>query len=512
MVKSNNILKPLLIRADAGGATGTGHVMRMIALAQAYLRRGGSVAIASVACPEQLVARLRSHDIEHYSIPAKASGDAADAVETLKLAEQLGVEWLIVDGYHFDYAYQKAIKASELSLLCTDDHGYSDRWCCDAILNQNLDAENLIEYDNDIATFKRLLGAQFCLFRQEFLGVEQASKSWSEIHRLLITLGGSDPENATEATLELLSQACARPLEIRVLAGADNKHIDRLRAFESQHSIEVVQNARNMPEQYAWADGIISAGGSTCWEWLYLGLPGAIVTIADNQLPIVEALTEDRQAALPLGWFNEPEFENQGAPLSAWLDSPSEVCDAQVAGGIIDGFGADRVAGFLLGSKVMVREARMDDCAQYLVWANNPEVRKNSFSPDPISEDSHGRWFSKRISASDSCLLVVADYEGNDLGQVRFDLDEEKGGWVVDFSIDSQWRGGGYGKASLVEALNWMHLRSRSRLTIFADVLEVNPASTGIFEALEFHKVGISGRASTYSFVLNIEKSVTESR
>lgn len=344
MVNSEKSLKPLLIRADAGGFTGTGHVMRMMALAQSYIRRGGGVAIASVQCPEKLVLRLKDSGIDHYYIDATKLGSDEDAKATLRLSKELGAKWVVLDGYHFNYEYQKRLKQSELSILCTDDHGYSDKWCCDAILNQNLDAEKHIKYENDVVDFKRLLGASFCLFREEFLQGNQAKKPWKQIDRLLITLGGSDPENATAATLRLLNSSIARSLTIRVLAGADNPHVEDLRAFESQHQIEVVQNATNMPEQYAWADGIISAGGSTCWEWLYLGLPGAIVTIADNQLPIVKALAESREAALPLGWFNSSTFGANAKQLSKWIDTPALVCDAQVAGQLIDGRGADRVA------------------------------------------------------------------------------------------------------------------------------------------------------------------------
>ena len=458
--------------------------------------------MASVSCPAKLVERVRSHGIEHHFINAAQPGDSDDARVTTELAKELGVKWLVVDGYHFDYDYQKHVKSSELSLLCTDDHGYSERWHCDAILNQNLDADLEIEYKSDLPDTRILAGSRFCLFREEFLSSQTAKRTWGRIESLLVTFGGSDSKNATEATLQLLNQSCTRPLKVRVLAGVDNPHIERLRSFESHHQIEVVQNATNMPEQYAWADGIISAGGSTCWEWLYLGLPGAIVTIADNQLPIVEALTESRHAALPLGWFNDSAFDANAKQLSKWIDAPAEVCEAQVAVGIIDGFGADRVASFLYGSKVMVREAKLEDSDQYFVWANNPEVRKNSFSHDPISKDSHAKWFSKRISASDSRLLVVADFEGNDLGQVRFDFDEQKQGWIVDFSIDSSCRGGGYGTTALLEALFWIRQRHQGRLLILAYVLDMNPASKSIFNGLGFKQIGTSDNFSSYSLVL----------
>ncbi|NBB79889.1 MAG: hypothetical protein GVY36_10655 [Verrucomicrobia bacterium] len=417
----------LFIRADAGGATGTGHVMRMLALAQGWKDRfsvvgdqcsgddrletgdrrqasgdrgqesgkEASVVFICARLPEALERRLRNEGFAVVRIDAEP-GSEADVRATLSVvgdrfsvvgdrfsvfgsrlpvvgSQPLGSEfnksgreqspttdhrppntehWLVTDGYHFDYAYQKAIKAAGLSLLCVDDHGYAERWCCDAILNQNLDAEKGMHYDNDIAEAKYLLGADFCLLRREFRENHIAKKAWGPIRHLLVTLGGSDPENATEAVLALLNSACQRPLTVRVLAGVDNPHLDRLQAFASHHSIDVLTRVTDMPGQYAWADGIISAGGSTCWEWLHAGLPGAIVTIAQNQLPIVRALTETRRAALPLGWFREFEAQVQGRSLAEWIEAPRTTTDQDAAQSLIDGLGAARVAEFLLSRKM----------------------------------------------------------------------------------------------------------------------------------------------------------------
>ena len=475
-------LNRILIRADAGGITGTGHVMRMIALAQGYLRRGGSVSLASVNCPETLVERVRSHGIMHHTIKAAQSGDSEDARLTAELAQELGVQWLVVDGYHFDYDYQKHVKQSGLSLLCTDDHGYSDRWHCDAILNQNLDADLEIEYKSDLPDTRILAGSRFCLFREEFLSSQTAKRTWGRIESLLVTLGGSDAENATEATLKLLDQSATFPLEIRVLAGADNPHIQRLRSFKSHHHIEVVQNATNMPEQYAWADGIISAGGSTCWEWLYLGLPGAIVTIADNQLPIVQALTEQRQAALPLGWFNQSEFENQGAPLSAWLDSPSECCDAQVAGGIIDGFGADRVVSHLIGESFYFRSVCLTDCEMTWEWANDLDARRMSFSQGIISREEHLNWLKRKLADGDVWHKIVEINEsGKAVGIVRVEKAQTPATAVISINLSPSNRGKGHGSRIIREASE-RYCRERGERCINAYAKLENMASCRAFK------------------------------
>jgi UDP-2,4-diacetamido-2,4,6-trideoxy-beta-L-altropyranose hydrolase len=340
--------QPLLIRADAGGSIGTGHVMRMIGLAQAWQDRGRMVLLASIRCPDGLKKRLADEKIDAVKISAETIGSAEDAEATISIAQKIGAEWVVVDGYHFGYEYQKAIKAARLRLLCADDWNYSDRWHCDAILNQNLDADLRFNYENELPDATVLSSSAYCLLRKEFLDGKKGKRTWGRIDSLLVTLGGSDVDNATEATLRLIDLACERPLQVRVLAGGDNPHYERLCSYESHHHIDVIRNATNMPEQYNQVDGVISAGGSTCWEWLYWGLPGAIVTLAENQLPIVKALASSRNAALSLGWFNESTFERNRNRLSHWIDAPAEVSDMSIANGLIDGAGADRVANFML--------------------------------------------------------------------------------------------------------------------------------------------------------------------
>ena len=72
----------------------------------------------------------------------------------------------------------------------------------------------------------------------------------------------------------------------------------------------------------------------------------------------------------------------------------------------------------------------------------------------------------------------------------------------MDFSIDTQCRGGGYGIAALLEALFWMRQRHEGRLLILADVLDVNPASKKIFYGLGFKKIGRGEHFSSYSLEL----------
>jgi RimJ/RimL family protein N-acetyltransferase len=71
-----------------------------------------------------------------------------------------------------------------------------------------------------------------------------------------------------------------------------------------------------------------------------------------------------------------------------------------------------------------LRRATNRDTLRLFKWANDPHVRRRSFSADPIAWDDHVRWFEERVT-SDRCWMYVAEDEsGEPMGQIRFDLIE----------------------------------------------------------------------------------------
>ena len=554
----------LLIRTDAGGLIGTGHVMRMIALAQAWQDRllvdGKRLSVAGdespvvficARLPEALEKRLQDEGFEVVRIDAER-GSAADVQATLRVVgsrfpvvgnrssesdsndsarDQLpntepgepntehralktdhrartteNRTWLVTDGYHFDCAYQKAIKAVGCSLLCVDDHGYCDRWCCDAILNQNLDAEKTFRYDNDVPEAKYLLGSSYCLLRREFLQTPTERKPWRQIKRLLVTLGGSDPENATGATLQLLDAACERSLSIRVLAGVDNPHLEQLNALESHHTIEVLTKVTDMPAQYAWADGILSAGGSTCWEWLHAGLPGAIVTIAENQLPIVQALTGARRAALPLGWFQEFDPDTLGPPLAVWLEAPESVTDQDATRKLIDGSGALRVTQELREEKFFLRPALPLDCQRVWEWMNDATVRQMSFQSDPIPWETHCRWWNAKVKDASTWLQMAENNQVGTFAVIRCERKEFSNEAIVSVALSPQSRGHGLG-AKFIHRATLQFLNKSGLRKILAYTKEENQASIKAFQKAGYSPPEPAQVGKTKACVLTFELS-----
>jgi spore coat polysaccharide biosynthesis predicted glycosyltransferase SpsG len=109
-------LGTLLIRADATHATGHGHVMRCLALAQAWQDRCGDCMFAMADPLPVLEARLCSENIPVTRI-ASLPGSTNDAKQLSELASKNNTRWIVLDGYQFGVDYQRTLKDADHRIL-----------------------------------------------------------------------------------------------------------------------------------------------------------------------------------------------------------------------------------------------------------------------------------------------------------------------------------------------------------------------------------------------------------
>ena len=346
----------LLIRADAGEKIGSGHVMRCLALAQAWQDAGGEVRHTGTALPPALAVRLAAERIVP-TVLTDAPGSPADAARTTALARDCGADWLVIDGYQFGADYQRALAASGARVLVNDDFGSIGEYVADAILDQNLGArENA--YARRGATTQLLLGPRFALLRREFTRWRDWSREIpAEGRRILVTLGGSDPDNATLQVIEALRQVKVDGLEAVIVAGGGNPHREKLAAAvrAAGRGFRLLTDVSNLDELMAWADLAVAAGGSTSWERALLGLPGLVVVLAENQRGIAQALGA-AECAIDLGWARELRVPQLAADITAALrDGGWRARAAEQSRRLVDGRGAERVVETLTQTACEVR-------------------------------------------------------------------------------------------------------------------------------------------------------------
>jgi UDP-2,4-diacetamido-2,4,6-trideoxy-beta-L-altropyranose hydrolase len=452
----------------------------MIALAQAWRDRGGVVTIACCECPEKLQIRLKKENIKYCQLSAGNPGDREDQIQTVALAVELKCTWVVLDGYRFNCDFHRRLREQGLKVMAVDDYGQNDCWEVDAILNQNVSATDM-DYTSLVDDCRIMLGTSFALLRKEFIAVRpRMCRQVASTPKILVTLGGGDPDNATAKIVSLLNKIEQSELEIRVLVGALNPHVKELTRLvaESWHKIEILQNVTDMPSMYKWADGVISAAGSTCLEWLYFSLPAAVVVIAENQKAIADHLAS-REIATNLGWHSQVEEVDTASELRDWMDSVKN--NGPKTQRLVDGLGARRVAA-QMDNGIWVRPACAADMETYLKWVNDPDVRCESVQQSVVTPGEHASWFERRLEDSRTQMFVACNQAAL-IGQVR--LEENTGGqWEVDFSVDAGHRGKGLGFEIL--RLAFGHMKTHADPTIVARVKKGNLASQRCFQKLGF--------------------------
>jgi UDP-2,4-diacetamido-2,4,6-trideoxy-beta-L-altropyranose hydrolase len=338
----------IIIRADAAPLIGAGHLMRCLALAQALRTAGYSVTFIAHCQSKSLHQRLLDGGFQ--VIPLKYYHPApVDWQTTSEVLQSFQDPWLVLDGYHFDSAYQRQIKDGGHRLLVIDDMAHLDRYYADIVVNQNLNAQGL---DYAAEPFTRfLLGPRYALLRPEFLNWLDCKRRIPPVaQKVLITLGGGDDQNQTLRVMRALQNMPIDGLEAAVVVGPANPHLTALKseAGQSQFPIRLAYNAANMPELMGWADLAISAGGSTCWELAFMGVPTLAIILADNQQAIAEGL-EEEGVAVNLGGYGHLSNETIARKLIEIANAANTRAQMSQRGRkLIDGQGTARVLKDLL--------------------------------------------------------------------------------------------------------------------------------------------------------------------
>jgi len=461
--------------------------MRCLALAQAWQHAGGDVIFAMANATVAIRERLGSEQIRIVDIEAD-SGSAEDVRDTIAAALFHNAEWLVVDGYHFHAHY-----VSELQnvgpLLVIDDNGELDFYSADLILNQNMHARAEM-YAKRAPRTRLLLGPRYALLRSEFTNYRNWTRKVPERgKRVLLTMGGSDPQNLTPRILSVLAELSIDDLRIRVVVGgsAENGSGVAEKAEKFPGRVEVMSDVVNMAELMAWADLAIAGAGTTCWEMCLLGVPAVLVVVAENQRFIAEHLARIG-AAVNAGPAESLDCSSLAQTAAELLKNGGQRLKmSQAAKQLVDGLGSERVRAALLGRELRLRLARENDCRLLFKWAGDQVARAASFHSAAISWEDHARWFAERLRDTQSVIYIGENAVGEPVGVVRFQIKDENA--VLSINVAPEFRGQGWGR-ELIAFSTCSLVRAHAVRRIEAFVKLDNQASARLFEASGFRRAG----------------------
>jgi UDP-2,4-diacetamido-2,4,6-trideoxy-beta-L-altropyranose hydrolase len=334
----------VLVRTDASVAIGMGHAMRCLALTQALVdARGGRALYLMSGAPPAFERRAKADRTVILPLHA-APGTHEDADETVAVARRERADWVVLDAYHFDGDYQLWLVEAGLCVLAFDDFQHAEHYPAHLILNQNFGAR-ADRYVERAPHTRLLLGPRYVQLRRDFRALEVPARDVPErARRVLVTFGGSDPENVSTRVVRALNEVDG-PLDVQVLVGGANPHRAALEdaASGSPHEVTLVTDATDMPARMLWADLAVAASGGTVWELMRVGTPQVGIVIADNQLLAGQALN-DAGLVVGLGWHAAVSEAEIGAAVAALAEDRARRAELSARGQeLIDGCGASRV-------------------------------------------------------------------------------------------------------------------------------------------------------------------------
>jgi len=499
----------LFFRADSTTPMGTGHIMRCLALAQAWQDHGRKVTFLSHCESEFLRQRILKEGFEFIPIekPHPDPDDldfTLDMLSAIKHQTPATILWLVLDGYHFTTDFQKAIRENGHRLLIIDDMAHLSHYHADILLNQNIHASTL-RYSCDRDTVK-LFGCEYILLRREFL----KHKDWKreipqKANKILVTMGGADPDNVTLKVIRALNSLNVIDLEVKIVVGPSNPNIINLQKELAQSSLnfEILMSVKNMSHLMTWADLSISAAGSTCWELAFMGLPSLFITVADNQMGIAEAL-QQAGAGIHLGWYDEIMFNSIVETLQKILYNNERREDISESGyKLVDGRGGKRILRPMLVNEMQIQHVKEGNCKLLWKWVNDPQTRSASFHSNPITWEQHSQWFKKKLKSSDCIIYLITINQNNPFGQVRFDI--KKNNAIISLSITTKFRGIGMSSEMIKQACV-QFFRENETQAIQALVKEENMISISAFKKAGFVEIDRIKHLSFPTLIMECKK------
>lgn len=345
--------QPLLIRADASAEIGAGHVMRCIALAQAWAERGGRPVFLMHRPGDALVWRIREEGFGYEPLSADPAANA-DAEETQQVARRIGAAWCVVDGYAFGQGYLNRLSRS-VRVLRIDDYQSEAEPAAACTLNPNYDPALLTAAGDGFFS-----GAAYTLLRRPYSRLREVPRTYRlEPREVLLTFGGSDPSGLTLKSIDALLALEGTNLHLSVVVGALNPRVSEVEAACSgrgaavEGSVTFAASDAEMAALMKRADLCLIAAGNTLWEAMSAGLPILSYAYTPYQQALLRHLdTEGCVRYLgAVDAFDAARLQSEVLGLLA--AAPERARLGTAARRLIDGRGADRVVDRLLNSPAL---------------------------------------------------------------------------------------------------------------------------------------------------------------
>lgn len=342
----------LVIRADAGPEVGAGHLMRCLALAQAWRAAGGRVVFVVAESMPALAAEVAPlAEVVEIAAPV---GSAQDANQTLAVAGRCAAYWVVLDGHRFPPDYLLTVSSGGSRTLVIDDTASLAAFHADVVLNHNASATSRL-YANRAPGARLLLGPRHTLLRESFRRYRGVARDVPQTaSRVLVTLGGGDIADEVQAVLGALANVGAGDLDVVVAAGFTGSARDVLtRTLPSvPFKVRLAAAGEDQADLMAWAHVAVSAGGTSSLELAFMGVPSVTLVLSENQRSNAAAL-ERAGVTIDAGIIEQVGSSRLAQTIDDLaIDRERRASMSRRGRSLVDGRGAERIVSLLLHGAV----------------------------------------------------------------------------------------------------------------------------------------------------------------
>ena len=427
---------------------------------------------------------------EHFNVSPKLIVNGDDSVKTIfhdieindwlnDFSDVFQADIVVIDSYLADIDYYKKL-SKEIPLVVYIDDNNRLNYPKGIVVNGTLDVSNMNYFERD--DIKYLVGKDFIPLRKDFWSIPKL-KINASIENMLITMGGNDLRNLSPKILKLLNGSFPNVNKKVIIADSFN-NVKEIQSLEND-SVELIYSpdSREILDIMESCDLAISASGQTLYELACIGIPTIAIGIIDNQRNNIKNWIDQGFIEYAGCWNDENLLNNILNKINILQDKNARYDKRLLGIQAVDGKGSLNIVKKILNEfyrqNSVFRSIKKEDCFKIFEIANDADVRKYSFNSDKIPIEDHKIWFNNILN-NDSVKFYVLEYDGDLIGQLRLDFNEEYP--VISISLNKKYRGLGLSKILLNNGLELIDGK------VIAYIKKENVRSISFFKSMGFKK------------------------
>jgi UDP-2,4-diacetamido-2,4,6-trideoxy-beta-L-altropyranose hydrolase len=269
------MVEKILIRADGNKKIGIGHITRCVHLTSYFNRKNEFIFFIKKNSQIKNFLQRKNFKVRQLENSNKIE-------EEIKHLKKESGNKVILDIKNKEDKYYSNYSENFKKVLRIDDSHKTINLFCTFYLNYNLycKKEYLNLYNKNIKCY---LGPEYFILNPLFLKYQNMKRNIKRKSKnILITMGGSDPNNLTIKIIKALVNI--KEIKLNVILGKlfkKRNDIEKIRKLNPQKISKFI-DIDNMYEMMLKNDLFIGTGGNTSFEAAFMGIPGILI----NQTPL----------------------------------------------------------------------------------------------------------------------------------------------------------------------------------------------------------------------------------